>query len=218
MNYPYYYYEGVDCVQYPSSPHHHHPPRILCITIVVPKAFACNLKVKKTDSHWAGHKIYRLFLNPKCHYVVYNNPQLNTILSQLNPVNTSFFFLLMSPSRPLSFSKLLFLPWFITKIFLFIYQRFLAFYVSSPFSFILIRLLLLYLYRARNKITQLSIPTYAQLQRHRLKFIRNHLKKLLHVSVFGHLQGVTMSSLKSLLLLTTVGCFCAKSGDVAACL
>ena len=35
---------------------------------------------------------------------------------------------------------------------------------------------LLYLYRARNKITQLSIPTLAQLQRHRLKFIKNHLK------------------------------------------
>ena len=31
--------------------------------------------------------------------------------------------------------------------------------------------ILLYLYRARNKITQLSIPTHAQLQRHRLKFI-----------------------------------------------
>jgi hypothetical protein len=42
-------------------------------------------------------------------------------------------------------------------------------------------------------------------------------RKLLHVSVFGHLQGVTMSSLKSLLLLTTVGCFYAKSSDVAAC-
>ena len=42
-------------------------------------------------------------------------------------------------------------------------------------------------------------------------------KKLLHVSVFDHLQGVTISSLKSLLLLTTVGCFYAKSGDVAAC-
>ena len=66
-------------------------------------------------------------------------------------------------------------------------------------------------------IVQLSIPTHAQLQRHRLKFIRNHLKKLLHVSVFDHPQGVTMSSLKSLLLLTTVGCFYAKSGDVAAC-
>ena len=35
---------------------------------------------------------------------------------------------------------------------------------------------LLYLYRARNKITQLSIPTHVQLQRHRLKFIKNHLK------------------------------------------
>ena len=48
---------------------------------------------------------------------------------------------------------------------------------------------LLYLYCARNKITQLSVPTRAQL-RHRLKFIKNHLKKLLHVSVFDHLQGV----------------------------
>ena len=66
-------------------------------------------------------------------------------------------------------------------------------------------------------VTQLSIPTHAQLQRHRLKFIKNQLKKLLHVSVFDHLHGVTMSSLKSLLLLTTVGCFYAKSGDVAAC-
>ena len=35
--------------------------------------------------------------------------------------------------------------------------------------------LLLYLYRARNKITQLSVLTHAQL-RHRLKFIKNHLK------------------------------------------
>ena len=42
-------------------------------------------------------------------------------------------------------------------------------------------------------------------------------KKFLHVSAFDHLQGVTMFSLKSLLLLTTVGCFYAKSGDVAAC-
>ena len=77
-------------------------------------------------------------------------------------------------------------------------------------------IIVLHLYRARNKNTQLSIPTHLQL-RHRLKFIKNHLKRLLHVSVFDHLQGVTMSSLKSLLLLTTVGCFYAKSGDVAAC-
>ena len=62
----------------------------------------------------------------------------------------------------------------------------------------------------------LSIPTHAQLQRRRLKFIKNHLKNS-YVSVFDHLQGVTLSSLKSLLLLTTVGCFYAKSGDVAAC-
>ena len=64
--------------------------------------------------------------------------------------------------------------------------------------------------------TQLSVPTHAQL-RHRLKFIKNHLKKLLHVSVLDHLQGVTTSSLKSLLLLTKAGCFHAKSGDVAEC-
>jgi len=32
------------------------------------------------------------------------------------------------------------------------------------------------MYRARSKITQLSTPTHAQLQRHRLKFIKNHLK------------------------------------------
>ena len=43
---------------------------------------------------------------------------------------------------------------------------------GNPDSFIL----LLYLYRARSKITHLSIQTHAQLQRHRLKFIKNHLK------------------------------------------
>ena len=73
---------------------------------------------------------------------------------------------------------------------------------------------LLYLYRARNTITRLSIPTHAQLQRHRLKFIKNHLKKLLHVSVYDHLQGVTMSSLKSLLF--DHSWMYAKRGDVAA--
>ena len=40
---------------------------------------------------------------------------------------------------------------------------------------------------------------------------------LLNVSVFDRLLGVTMSSLKSLLLLNTIGCFYAKSDDVAAC-
>ena len=58
--------------------------------------------------------------------------------------------------------------------------------------------LLLYLYRARNKITQLSIPTHEQLQRHRLKLIKNHIKT---PTCFGlrPSSGFTMSSLKSLL-------------------
>ena len=47
---------------------------------------------------------------------------------------------------------------------------------AANISVIIINLSLLYLYRARNKITQLSIPTHAQLQRHRLKFIKNHIK------------------------------------------
>ena len=34
----------------------------------------------------------------------------------------------------------------------------------------------LYLYRAHSKITQLLTPTHAQLQHHRLKFTKNHLK------------------------------------------
>ena len=38
------------------------------------------------------------------------------------------------------------------------------------------KILLLYLYRTRCKITQLSIPTHAQLQRHRLKFIKKTSK------------------------------------------
>ena len=66
--------------------------------------------------------------------------------------------------------------------------------------------ILLYLYRARNKITQLSIPTHAQLQLHRLKFIKNHLKKLLHVSVHDHLQGVYNVLAKIIIILTTSGC------------
>ena len=63
----------------------------------------------------------------------------------------------------------------------------------------------------------MSIPTHAQLHRHRLKFIKNHLKKLLHVSVFDHLQGVNNVLAKITIILTTVGCFYANSGDVAAC-
>jgi len=43
--------------------------------------------------------------------------------------------------------------------------------ILSAVTSILSVVLLLYLYRARNEITQLSIPTHALLQRHRLKFI-----------------------------------------------
>ena len=70
-----------------------------------------------------------------------------------------------------------------------------------------------YLHPARNTITRLTIPTHAQL-RHRLKFIKNHLKKLLHVSVYDHLQGVPVSSLKSLLF--DHSWMYAKRDDVAA--
>ena len=43
----------------------------------------------------------------------------------------------------------------------------------------------------RNKITQLLIPTHAQLQRHRLKFIKNYLKNsymFRSLTVFRELQ------------------------------
>ena len=53
--------------------------------------------------------------------------------------------------------------------------------------------------------TQLSIPTHAQLQRHRLIFIKNHLKKLLHVSVYDHLQGVYNVLAQITIILTTFG-------------
>jgi hypothetical protein len=76
--------------------------------------------------------------------------------------------------------------------------------------------LLLYLYRARNKITQLSIPTHAQLQRHRLKFIKNHLKTptCFGLRPFSVCYNVLA---KITIILTTVECFYAKSGDLAAC-
>ena len=75
-------------------------------------------------------------------------------------------------------------------------------------------------------ITQLSIPTHAQIQRHRLKFIKNHLKKT--PTCFGlrpssgsynFLAKITIiiDHTSKIRLLTTVGCFYAKSGDVAAC-
>ena len=73
-----------------------------------------------------------------------------------------------------------------------------------------------YLYRARNKITQLSIPTYTQLHRHRLKFIKNHLKS---PACFGLRPSAGSYNVlaKITIILTAVGCFYAKSGDVAAC-
>ena len=68
------------------------------------------------------------------------------------------------------------------------------------------------MYRARSKITKLLIPTHAHFRW--LKFIKNILKKLLHVSVYDHHQGVTMSLPK--LLLLEHSCMYAKRGGVAA--
>ena len=63
--------------------------------------------------------------------------------------------------------------------------------------------------------TQLSIPTHAQLYRHRLKFIKNHLKTS---TCFGlrPSSGSYIVLAKITIIMTTVGCFYAKSGDVAA--
>ena len=74
---------------------------------------------------------------------------------------------------------------------------------------------LLCLYRARNKISQLSIPTHAQLQRHRLKFIKNHLKNSYMFRSTTIFREFVLA--KITIIMTTVGCFYAKSGDVAAC-
>ena len=64
--------------------------------------------------------------------------------------------------------------------------------------------------------THLSIPTHAQLQRHRLKFIKKSSKSL---TCFGlrPSSGSYNVLAKITVILTTVGCFYAKSGDVAAC-
>ena len=64
---------------------------------------------------------------------------------------------------------------------------------------------LLYLYRARNKITQLSIPTHAQLQCHRLKFIKNRIKT---PTCFGlrPSSGSYNVLAKVTIILTTFGC------------
>ena len=53
---------------------------------------------------------------------------------------------------------------------------------------------LLCLYRARNKITQLSIPTHAQLQRHRLKFIKNHLNNFCDVAGCCHITTLSIKT------------------------
>ena len=75
---------------------------------------------------------------------------------------------------------------------------------------------LLYLYRARNKITQLSIPTHAQLQRHRLKLIKNHFKKTPTCFGLRPSSGSYNVLAKITIILTTVWLY-AKRGDVAAC-
>ena len=54
-------------------------------------------------------------------------------------------------------------------------------------------------YKNTDWFTQLSIPTHAQLQRHRLKFIKNHLKNSYMFRSTTIFREFTMSSLKSLL-------------------
>ena len=68
-----------------------------------------------------------------------------------------------------------------------------------------------------RQVTRLSIPTHAQLQRHRLKFIKNHLKKTPTCFGLRPSSGSFNILAKITIILTTVGCFYAKSGDVAAC-
>ena len=69
-----------------------------------------------------------------------------------------------------------------------------------------VRFLLLYLYRARNKITQLTIPTHAQLQRHRLKFIKNYIKKTPTCFGLRPSSGSYNVLAKVTIILTTFGC------------
>ena len=71
-----------------------------------------------------------------------------------------------------------------------------------------------YLYVSHNYAISLTYPHCSIVNTNtcttsasQVKIYLKSSKKLLHVSVFDHHQGVTMSSLKSLLLLTTVGCF-----------
>ena len=69
---------------------------------------------------------------------------------------------------------------------------------------------LLCLYRARNKITQLSIPTHEQLQCHRLKFIKNHLKTPTCFGLRPSSESYNVLA-KTTIIMTTVGCSYAKS-------
>jgi len=65
-------------------------------------------------------------------------------------------------------------------------------------------------------ITQLSIPTHAQLQRHRLKFIKNHLNTT--PTCFGlRPSSGNYNVLAKITIIIDHGCFYAKSGDVATC-
>ena len=60
-----------------------------------------------------------------------------------------------------------------------------------------------------TKATNLLTPTHAQIY-----FIKKPFKKLLHVSVYDHLQGVVISSLKSQLFKHS--CMYTRCGGVAA--
>jgi len=62
----------------------------------------------------------------------------------------------------------------------------------------------------------MSIPTLAQLHCHRLKFIKNHLKTPTYFDLRPSSGSYNVLA-KIIIILTTVGCFYAKSGDVAAC-
>jgi hypothetical protein len=73
---------------------------------------------------------------------------------------------------------------------------------------------LLCLYRARNQITRLSIPTHAQLQRHRLKFIKIILKT---PTCFGLRPSSGSYNVLAKITIIIDHCFYAKSGDVASC-
>jgi hypothetical protein len=47
----------------------------------------------EANSHSATPEIPHIVFSPKVHYSVHNNPLLNLILSQMNPVNIPSYFL-----------------------------------------------------------------------------------------------------------------------------